>query len=180
MYSNASRLEILIGDVLDVQKLAMGQMKFAKTKVNLKEFFTSIYEDSKVLMTPKHIQFIVPSVNDLAIISDEDRLRQVFDNLIRNAVDFVPDSNGIIEIEMKAKNDEILFVVKDNGIGIPKEKQQHLFKKFYQIDTTRTRKHGGTGLGLVICKGIIEGLGGTIGVESNGQGTSFHFTLPKT
>ena len=67
----------------------------------------------------------------------------------------------------------------DNGPGIPKEKQSNIFKKFYQIDTSHTRKHGGTGLGLVICKGIAEGLEGKIWLESEfGKGTSFFICLP--
>jgi len=75
----------------------------------------------------------------------------------------------------------LVFYVKDNGIGIPKDKQNNLFKKFYQVDTSQTRVHGGTGLGLVICKGIVEGLDGKIWVESDGDGigTTFYFTIPK-
>ncbi|HWY36314.1 MAG TPA: ATP-binding protein, partial [Nitrosopumilaceae archaeon] len=73
-----------------------------------------------------------------------------------------------------------VFYVKDNGTGIPKEMQPDMFKKFFQADTSLTRKHPGTGLGLVVCKGIVEGLGGKIWFESQSEiGTSFYFTLPK-
>ena len=69
--------------------------------------------------------------------------------------------------------------MKDNGIGIPPEKQKQLFAKFYQADTSHSRKHGGTGLGLSICKGIVESLGGKINVESTeGEGSNFYFVLP--
>ena len=74
-----------------------------------------------------------------------------------------------------------VFSVKDNGVGISEENQKNLFKKFYQIDTSMTRKHGGTGLGLTICKGIIEDLGGKIWVKSKeGTGSIFYFSIPLT
>ena len=71
------------------------------------------------------------------------------------------------------------FYVKDNGIGIAKDMHSKLFKKFYQVDTSPTRSHGGTGLGLVICKGLIEGLGGKIWLDSEeGEGSTFYFSIP--
>ncbi|MEX0764670.1 MAG: ATP-binding protein, partial [Nitrosopumilaceae archaeon] len=77
------------------------------------------------------------------------------------------------------EKDSLILYVKDNGIGIPKAKQNDLFKKFYQIDTSERRKAGGTGLGLAISKGIMENLGGTIWVESDGKtGTAFYLKLP--
>ena len=77
-------------------------------------------------------------------------------------------------------SDEVKISVKDNGIGIPSEKQQGLFKKFFQVDASLTRERGGSGLGLAICKGIIEGHGGTIGVHSiPNEGATFYFTIPK-
>ena len=87
----------------------------------------------------------------------------------------------MIEISAKQKDGTTEFCVKDDGLGITKDKQKNLFKKFYQVDTSHTRRHGGTGLGLVICKGIVEGLGGTITVKSQGigKGTSFYFTIPE-
>jgi len=100
--------------------------------------------------------------------------------LIRNATDFVPEKKGIIEIGTSEENNLITFYVKDNGIGISKENVDKLFIKFYQVDTSARRKHGGTGLGLVICKGIVEGLGGKIWIDSEeGKGTTVLFTIPK-
>jgi signal transduction histidine kinase len=106
-------------------------------------------------------------------------LRQVFDNLISNAIKFVPENNGKIEIGCKKENNKLVSYVKDNGIGISPEKQKDLFQKFYQIDTSERRLVGGTGLGLAISKGMIEELGGTISVESDGKsGTTFYMKLP--
>ncbi len=111
-----------------------------------------------------------------------------FDTVITDSHVILPqgivDKNIIIEdgkisVEAKIKEKNIVFSVHDNGPGIPKEKQSNIFKKFYQIDTSIRRKHGGTGLGLVICKGIAEGLNGKIWLESEiGKGTSFFIYLP--
>ena len=136
-------------------------------------------ENSKHLMKNKNINFTVKYPKNLTLNSDKQRLRQVLDNLIRNSVDFVPSKDGKILVEVKMKEKNIIFAVHDNGPGIPKEKQSNIFKKFYQIDTSATRKHGGTGLGLVICKGIAEGLKGKIWLESEfGKGTTFFICLP--
>lgn len=178
IYTNAERLESLISDMFDTQKLSLGEMKFNKKMLNLREFFTKITRNYASLLSEKQIRLDVSST-DITIDTDENRLHQVFDNLIRNAVDFVPNG-GIISIGAKPQKDDVMFFVKDNGIGIPKEKQKDLFKKFYQVDTSYTRAHGGTGLGLVICKGIVENMGGKIWVESEeGKGTTFYFTIPK-
>jgi len=177
--SNATLLERLISDLLDVQKLDMKKMNFLITDFALEEFMDELRENSKHLMKSKNIDFTVTCPKNLILNSDKQRLRQVLDNLIRNSVDFVPSKEGKISVEAKIKEKTIIFSVSDNGPGIPKEKQSSIFKKFYQIDTSATRKHGGTGLGLVICKGIAEGLNGKINLESEfGKGTSFFIHIP--
>ena len=120
-------------------------------------------------------------IQDAIIKSDKTRLQQVFDNLIDNSAKFAPKQGGLIEIGVDKKNDRIIFYVKDNGVGIPKEKQGALFQKFYQVDTSDRRRAGGTGLGLAISKGIVEKLGGKIWVESDGKtGTTFYIEFSKT
>jgi signal transduction histidine kinase len=177
--SNATLLERLISDLLDVQKLDMKKMSFVITEFTLDEFMDELKENNMHLMKNKNIDFTVNYPKGLMMKTDKQRLRQVLDNLIRNSVDFVPSKDGLISVEAKIKEKNIIFCVKDNGQGIPKEKQHNIFKKFYQIDTSHTRKHGGTGLGLVICKGITEGLDGKIWLESEGgKGTSFFICLP--
>ena len=177
--SNATLLERLISDLLDVQKLDMKKMSFLITEFSLDEFMNELRENNMHLMKNKDIKFDVVYPEKIILNTDKQRLRQVLDNLIRNSVDFVPSIDGKITVEAKIKETNIIFSVKDNGPGIPKEKQSSIFKKFYQIDTSHTRKHGGTGLGLVICKGITEGLKGKIWLESEfGKGTSFFICLP--
>jgi signal transduction histidine kinase len=137
--------------------------------------------DFKNISEHKKIQFTNSTKEkNLIIKSDKVRLKQVLNNLIYNAIDFVPETTGKIEINVQTKGFEIIFYVKDNGVGISSEKQKDLFKKFYQLDMSHSREHGGTGLGLSICKGILEGLGGKIWLESDlVQGTTFYFAIPK-
>jgi len=137
-------------------------------------------ESCKSMMKEKKIEFVNSTSAKTLINSDKTRLGEVFYNLIQNAVDFVPANGGRIEICAKEEGDSILFYVKDNGIGILEKRKDHVFKKFYQVDISFKRKYGGSGFGLVICKGIIENLGGKIWFESKeGEGTTFYFSIPK-
>ena len=176
----ANRLDSLTEDILDAQKLDMNQMKFVKEKFKVCEFFTDVIKDNKILTDKKNVSLTFSS-EDLEIYTDRDRLLQVFSNLIRNAVVYVKNNTGKIQINATSQNGDILFSVTDNGIGIALDKISNLFRKFYQIDTSLKRKHdSGTGLGLVICKGIVSGLGGKIWVESElKKGSIFFFSIPK-
>ena len=179
IYQNAEQLERLISDLLDVQRIEMNTMKFTMSEIHLNDFMKQVFDQNKIYMKDKNISFVNNTKNNHTFNSDPNRLKQVFSNLITNSIDFVPDNDGKIEIGASKENNSMLFYVKDNGIGIPEEKQHNLFKKFYQIDTSATRKHGGTGLGLPICKGIVEGLKGNIWFESKPQkGTTFFFSVP--
>ncbi len=177
---NAKRLEKLISDIMDARKLEMNKIKFNMTEVSLSEFFSKLKSNYQNEMDEQGIKFVVNNdARDQTIKTDEDRLNQVFSNLIGNALKFLPDSGPRIEVGSALENDSVRFYVRDNGTGISGEKQKGLFRKFYQIDTSERRKVEGTGLGLVICKGIIEKLGGKIWVKSQvGKGTTFHFMHP--
>jgi signal transduction histidine kinase len=177
---NAKRLLQLVGDILDVQKLDLNRMKFDSQSVDVDELLNYMYNNLQNVMDQKNIKQINSTKEQLTVRSDRNRIEQVLNNLILNAVDFVPSEGGKIEYGAQSKGDEVIFYVKDNGTGISPEKQKNLFHKFYQIDTSVTRKHGGSGLGLAISKGIIESMGGKIWIESElGSGASFYFTIPK-
>jgi hypothetical protein len=123
------------------------------------------------------------SSDSLRITCDDKRIRQVLDNLVNNAIKFSPANVGKIEVSVKKEDvrGSMLFAVKDNGTGIPKDKQRNIFKKFYQADTSMTRNAGGTGLGLAISKGIVEAHDGRIWFESEpGLGTTFYFSIPRS
>ena len=177
--SSAGLLERLIGDVLNVQKLDMEKMSFNKESFDVCNFLNRLKQDCSYIMKAKGIEFVVTSSVKTTLKTDQLRLLQILENLIINSVDFVPSKNGKIEVGIKQEGGKMIFHVKDNGSGIPKDKQRNIFKKFYQVDTSHTRKHGGTGLGLVICRGIVNALGGEIWFESEpGKGTTFYFSIP--
>jgi len=179
IHFNTLRLERLIEDLLDAQRLEMGRMTFSKEFFSVKEVLTEAVKDYQTVSKEKNIQITSKIDEEISIFSDKKRIDQVLDNLFRNSIDFVPKDTGTIQILAEKNNDNVLFTIKDNGKGISKEAQKNLFTKFYQVDTSQTRKHGGTGLGLSICKGIVEGLGGKIWLESEvGKGTNVYFTIP--
>ena len=176
---NATGLEKLILDVLDAEKLEMKKLKFEIEEFSLDEFIADLDSSNKNIIEQKGTEFVINSskIQGLVIKSDKTRLRQVFDNLINNSAKFVNKQGGKIEVGAIKEDWQILFYVRDNGIGIPKNKQKDLFKKFYQVDSSLGRSEG-SGLGLAICKAIIEKLGGEIWVESQeGKGSTFYFTI---
>jgi len=177
---NAKRLHSMINELLDVQKLELDTMEFHYGKFKVDELMSQICKkfESKIIETK--IQLVNTTQDSIVIQSDELRIKQVLSHLIDNALAFVPKENGEIEICAQEANATVLFYVKDNGDGISKEKQENLFKKFYQVERGHQRKHGGVGLGLSICKGIITKLGGKIWVESEpDKGSTFYFEIPK-
>src|SRR2546428_1857250 len=178
--TNAVKLKDLVGDMLDAQKLDMKKMKFDHNDVDVTEMMTFMEKNLQSAMEPKHIEFVNSTKENLTLKGDRSRLEQILNNIILNAVDFVPNEKGRIEMIAESKDSKILFTVKDNGIGIPKKKQDRLFTQFYQLDTSATRKHGGSGLGLSICKGIVAAMGGEIWLDSDaGNGATFYFTIPR-
>ncbi|MEO9320105.1 MAG: ATP-binding protein [Nitrososphaera sp.] len=177
---NAVKLEKMISDMLDVQKIELGEIRFNIGEADVDRILKNIEKDFQLAMKDKAVQFTVHSQPGLKLHSDEAKITQVLSALLYNSIDFVPPTTGRIDVSAEERNGDIVFCVRDNGPGIAKEKQQYLFQKFYQVDTSLTRKHGGTGLGLAISKGLVSGLGGTIWVETEeGKGSSFYFSIPK-
>ncbi len=181
IHFNALRLARLIGDLLDVQNLESDRMVFDYGKFKVDELMRQICKKFESKIIERKIQLVNTTQDSIVIKSDEARVKQVLEHLIDNAIAFVPKENGKIEIGAQEADDSVSFFVKDNGVGIPKEKQENLFKKFYQVSSGHKRVHGGVGLGISICKGIITKLGGKIWVESNpNKGSIFYFEIPKT
>ena len=184
IHNSVSKLELLINDIFDVYKLDIGRLKLNKKPIEVARLVQENISELEPLTEDKQIEFkaeIIPPSDKVSVLCDSKRIEQVISNLVKNSVDFVPEKGGRITI--RAETDEVaqnvMFTVEDNGIGIPVDKMDNLFKTFYQVDTTLARKHGGTGLGLVICKGIIEDHGGKIWIDKNyTHGTSIKFTLP--
>jgi signal transduction histidine kinase len=180
IYSSALKLQRLVGDILTTQKLDLGKLEFNQENIDVGELLNYIIKDFNPIANQKNIHLIKDITGNEVIFSDKDRINQVFSNLIKNAIDFVEPERGQITIGARSDKKFIEFFVKDNGVGISEINQKEIFKKFYQIDTSTSRKRNGSGLGLAICKGITEGLGGKIWVESKENvGTTFHFEIPK-
>ncbi|MEE8383890.1 MAG: HAMP domain-containing sensor histidine kinase, partial [Nitrosopumilus sp.] len=177
--SSSESLLAIISDLLDVQKLELGQLSMKQENINIKETIDKAIESLKPEAEEKNIE-INSNIVDLKINHDQERIGQVMTNLIKNSLVATQPNTGKIEILMEEMPTEIKISIKDNGRGIPLDKQKELFKKFYQVDATLTRERGGSGLGLAICKGIIQSHKGEISMESiPNQGSTFSFTIPK-
>jgi len=177
--SSSETLLGIISDLLDVQKLEIVQLRMKKENTDIK---SSILKSVNSLapQAEKNEIKITTNAESLMIVHDSERIKQVLTNLIKNAMIAVEPKTGKIEVTMEDTPSEIQISVQDNGMGIPKDKQKDLFKKFYQVDTTLTRERGGSGLGLAICRGIIDNHGGSISVQSQeSNGAKFTFSIPR-
>ena len=178
--SSASLLQ-LISDLLDAQKLELGQLKIKAQVNDLK----STLDKAIAAMLPQTISDQIELTHNLKegayALYDEERIHQVLANLIKNSLRAVQPKTGKVEVLVEDYKNDYKIYVRDNGKGIPKNAMDKIFKKFYQVDTSTTREKGGSGLGLAISKGIIEAHGSEIQFESElGRGTTFSFILPKT
>jgi len=177
---NSKKLQQLINDIFDAQKLDLGRMNFNLENFLVYDLTNDIINNSKFIAKEKNIQIICSDKKEIVIKSDKNRISQVLTNIINNAAEFVPKETGLVRLSVNEVNKSVVFSIKDNGKGIPKELQKNLFKKFYQADSSKTRSHTGSGLGLAICKGIVDNLGGKIWLESEvGKGSEFFVRIPK-
>jgi len=177
---NIDRQARMVDDLLDISRIESGKMKFIPEDVNIKEIIEIALHNVQKHAKDKSINIMVNCPEDVAVIrTDKDKLIRVFVNLLTNAIKFTPEE-GEVTIIVEDHENHLQTSIKDNGIGISREKRDKIFDKFYQVDSTATRKAGGTGLGLAIIKGIIDGQGGNIYLESEtGKGSTFTFRLPK-
>ena len=178
--SSTTSLLKLISDLLDAQKIELGQLKLNLDVHDLSEIIKSAVNKMKPAADRNGITITTEMKNPVVILCDNMRIEQVLSNLISNSLDFCPKQEGKININLSSENSNAKIVVKDNGLGIAKESLDKVFVKFYQVDTSMTREHGGTGLGLSVCEGIVEGHGGKIWAESGGRGkgAEIHILLP--
>jgi len=175
---NANRLQSIIGDLLDSHRLDFNKIKFNYTEVDVVELTNSVIKNFKKEIESKKIQFNVDAKPPMLITTDKQRVEQVLTNVVVNSIDFVSKDTGKISVSVKLQKDHVLFTIQDNGIGISPEDIGNIFNTFSQIETSLTRKHGGAGLGLAICKALVTKLGGKIWVESElGEGSIFYFTI---
>lgn len=176
MYAESERMKKLVMDLLLLAKLDRSpniQLREGK----LDEVIKDIAPQLRVLAGERQVSLRLAS--NLKCQFDEDKIKQVILNLFHNAVQHTDPEKGHIQISLLSVADGVELSVRDNGAGIPKEYLPYLFNRFYRSDPSRTRKHGGAGLGLAITKSIVELHGGTIRVESvEGEGSVFYVWLP--
>jgi signal transduction histidine kinase len=175
---NSQKLDNVILDLLDVSRIETGRLKINILQTDLQEELERFRVDMNHTMMEKHVNIFLKTQKIPLIETDAVRVIQILRILTNNAVKFSP-SRGDVTIDSVITKKEVIFSVKDEGIGISKEKQKNIFKPFYQAEETIYRTYEGIGLGLSIAKGIAEALGGRMWFESNkGKGTTFYFTTP--
>jgi PAS domain S-box-containing protein len=180
---SSDNLMMLINDIIDLARIESGQLNLLRGRVDVHEMLNSIFttfkQRAKVEKGDKvSVILSVPDekVNPV-ILADENRLIQIFNNLMGNALKFT--SQGYVEFGYTTAGGFLRFYVRDTGVGIVHEKHSVIFDQFRQADETVSKKYGGTGLGLTICKKLVEAMGGDIGLISDpGQGAEFFFNIP--
>lgn len=177
---NGNNLLVIISDIMDFSMLEARQMKIRIEAISIKKLLNDLLIDFYPKAHDKGIELRIDqsfNSNDLFIHSDLYRIRQIFNNLIGNAIKFT--AVGYVEIGFITNDENVIFHVKDSGIGIDAAYHQSIFERFRQVDLAKTRKFGGNGLGLAISKNLTELLGGTIWVESEpNKFSNFFFTIP--
>jgi PAS domain S-box-containing protein len=176
--NEVNRLKRIIDDLLDVFKLEAGKITVDKQIVDVIKTINNIVSTFAPQAAIKKLKLEADFAGDIIkTYTDKDKLTQVLDNLVNNAIKFT--RKGKILISVKRKGPDLLFSISDTGVGIERHNIADLFKAFKQIGRLRGEKSQGTGLGLAICKDIVEALGGKIWVKSKfGRGSTFSFTLP--
>ena len=178
IFKDTTRLATLISNVLELSRMDLGVLKISWQNIKIPDLIKEVREQMDIIIKSKNLKSEYKVENNLPIISiDKDKIIQVISNLINNAVHYT--DKGKISLGVKKVGKDILFSVSDTGSGIPKEHLKEIFERFYQVDNPLTRKINGTGLGLSLCKGFVEAMGGKIWVESKlNKGTTFYFTIP--
>ena len=178
VFRNSKRLSRLIKSLLDSQLIESRDLHLAGEMVVINEIIAAVAEDMKNMASVKNIHIKINIPETLVVVGDIERLTQVFSNLLDNAIKFT--IAGEINIRGEMENQKVHIQISDTGIGIPKDRLEKIFDRFYQVDSSNARKYGGTGLGLWISKNIIEAHGGRIWAESNNSGSTFHILLPRS
>jgi len=172
------RMIRLVNDLLQLSKMDSKDYRLEKDWINFTDYFNRIIDRFELTKVPSIIINRVIPKKSIFVEFDQDKMTQVLDNLISNALKYSPEG-GTITCQVEEHDKEIIVSISDEGVGIPKDSINRIFDRFYRVDKARTRKLGGTGLGLAIAKEMVQAHKGKIWVESKeGEGTTFYFSLP--
>ncbi|MBA4370196.1 MAG: hypothetical protein C0418_01280 [Coriobacteriaceae bacterium] len=175
---NSDRLVSLINDLLDISRIESGRIHLKLEPIDVADLMADVADTFRIAAESAGISLEMKSARGLPRAKgDRDRVGQVLMNLVSNAIKYSP-GGGSVTMSAARRADSVVLEVKDTGMGVAAEDIGHLFDKFYRVDNSLTREIGGTGLGLSVCKSIVELLGGRIWARSRpGQGSTFGFTL---
>ncbi|NPE30978.1 PAS domain S-box protein [Methanococcoides sp. SA1] len=178
---NANRLKRLVDSLLYISRAQSGSVQYLFEPVSIVEIIEMTLQDLKIQIEEKKLAVEKDIPNNIPTINgDRDKLTDMLTNIVDNSIKFTSEG-GSLKFTITEEDEFVHIMLKDDGIGIPSDMIPRLFQRFYQIDASRTRKYGGTGLGLYICKEIVSAHKGKIWVESEGEnkGTEMHIRLPK-
>ena len=172
-------LSNLLNDLIDLSMIESGELRMSYRYFNVDSYLKKIVNELTPLAEESNLKLIYyPIRTDLEVFGDKDKLKQVFVNIIQNAIKYT--EKGKVEVFAEEENKSVRFVIKDTGIGIPEESIKRIFERFYRVDKARSRSVGGTGLGLAIVKHILEAHSSKIEVNSVlNEGSEFSFKLKK-
>jgi len=174
----AKQMSALIDQMLMLARADAGKEQWRFTVVDLGSLISNLSADIEVLCQEKGLSFQLGHMEDVVIKGDEARLRELFMNLLDNAIRYTP-SQGVVSVSLRREGQMAVVAITDTGVGIPAEDIPLIFERFYRVDKSRSRDEGGSGLGLAICRYIAEAHGGRIEVESQvGVGSTFSVWLP--
>jgi len=172
------RMSSLIDQLLTLARADAGKEQWNFMEVNLGKLISNLSTDVEVLCQEKGLSFQLGQTQDLVVKGDEARLRELFMNLLDNAIRYTP-TPGTVSVSLRREGQMAVVAITDTGVGIPAEDIPFIFERFYRVDKSRSRAEGGSGLGLAICRHIAEAHSGKIEVESQvGAGSTFSVWLP--
>jgi len=177
IYRNSQRLSRLIQGLLDTAVIESKNLALNIQTLSINEMIKHISEDMKAVIEIKNIPVILDIPDQIKVEGDREKLMQLFSNILDNAIKFT--LKGSIKITASEEKEWVHIEFEDTGIGIPQDKLDIIFDRFYQLDSPETPNRGGAGLGLWISKNIVEAHGGKIWAESKNRGSTFHVLLKK-
>lgn len=180
--NSALRMRALIEDMMNLRLLNMGESELQRESVSIQDLMLLARNDVISIVEAKghHLRMGLPA-DEVMLEIDRAKMLKAVTTLLENAVKFTPPANGQIKMQCEDRGNEMWIIVSDNGVGIPADALQDIFKPFFQVEDHMTRHHGGMGLGLAIAKAVVETHRGRVWAESEGPGlgAAFYISLPK-